>query len=87
MEAVTVNHVPDGLMPSGPEWRSRFCDEVMARKAEVFPITRGSGTKYIHVPSLKKWMDTCRRQSESNYRKYRGQDSAVKQDKTFTQTK
>ncbi len=87
VEAVTVSYVPDGLMPSGPEWRSHFCDEVMARKAEVFPITRGSGTKYIHVPSLKKWMDTCRRQSESNYRKYRGQDSAIKQDKTFKQTK
>lgn len=71
VHGVTVDEVPEGLLPSGAEWRSRFCDEVMKRKAEVFPIKRGSGSHYIHVPSLKRYVDECEKMSKKNYIEYR----------------
>lgn len=71
VHGVTVDEVPDGLLPSGKEWRSRFCDEVMERKSEVFPIKRGSGSHYIHVPSLKRHVDECGGLSRKNYIEYR----------------
>ena len=71
VHAVTVDEVPAELMPTGPEWRSAFCDEVMARKGEVFPIVRGSGSHYIHLPSLLRWSEACHKKSIENYEKYR----------------
>ncbi|MCM1504234.1 MAG: hypothetical protein NC127_03450 [Muribaculum sp.] len=71
VQAVTVNEVPDALLPAGSEWRSPFCDEVMARKSDVFPVRRGSGSHYIHLPSLKQWNTECRRRSLENYNEFR----------------
>lgn len=47
---------PDGVDPSlrglGQEGRSEQCDIVKARRAEVFPIKRGSGDHYIDMQKL-----------------------------------
>ncbi len=71
VQAVTVDDVPNPLKPSGATWRSPFCDEVMARKSEVFPISRGSGSHYIHLPSLKRWNTECQRRSLECYNEFR----------------
>lgn len=71
VHGVTVGEVPPMLQPSGAEWRSPFCDEVMKRKSEVFPVKRGSGSHYIKVEALKRHNEDCRLLSERNYRIYR----------------
>lgn len=50
---VTVDDVPESLRPHGEEWRSLECDSVLVRKAEVFPIDRGSGKRYIDMNALR----------------------------------
>lgn len=60
---VTVDSVPEDMQPEPSTWRSRFCDEVNARKAEVFPIKRGSGSRYINIPRLRRYNDAFRLKS------------------------
>ena len=64
---VTVDSVPDVLQPSPETWRSKACDEVVARKNNVFPIKRGSGSHYIDVKALRHYNDSCKVES---YRQY-----------------
>jgi len=67
---VTLDSIPHDMQPELSTWRSRFCDEVNERKAEVFPIKRGSGSHYINVSSLRRYNESFRRKSfESTYSK------------------
>lgn len=68
---VTVRFVPGQLLPDSVTGRSRLCDEVVARKHEVFPIKRGSGQHYINAARLRAYCDSCRKISLDNYRVYR----------------
>ena len=65
---VTVTDVPEELQPSPSTWRSKLCDDVVARKRKVFPVTRGSGSHYINVEALRHYNDSCRQVSLENYR-------------------
>ncbi len=65
---VTVADVPEELQPSPSTWRSKLCDDVVARKRKVFPVTRGSGSHYINVEALRHYNDSCRQVSLENYR-------------------
>ncbi len=60
---VTLDSVPEDMQPEPATWRSRFCDEVNERKAEVFPIKRGSGSHYINIPRLRLYNDSLRGKS------------------------
>lgn len=55
-EIVPVWCRPDGvdaeLRGTGPNGRSPMCDKVKARRADVFPIRKGSGDKYIDMSKL-----------------------------------
>lgn len=44
--------VDESLKGIGNEGHSPQCDIVKARKAEVFPFTKGNGEKYIHITKL-----------------------------------
>lgn len=44
--------VDTSLTADAETGRSRQCDLVLKRKAEVFPITKGNGNKYIYRPAL-----------------------------------
>lgn len=48
----TPNGVPDVLRGIGAEGHSAMCDEAKQRKAEVFPINKGNGDKYIDITKL-----------------------------------
>lgn len=55
-EIVAVRCSPDGvrddLRGNGPQGHSVMGDKVKARRAEVFPITKGNGDKYIDMEKL-----------------------------------
>lgn len=77
---VFVDDVPSGLQPAGPLWRSELCDSVVALKHNVFPITRGSGPRYIDMSVLRPLSEARRQQSLDNYRAgYERRDSISKQ--------
>ena len=44
--------VPEDLKGISPAGNAPQCDVVLKRKAEVFPIEKGNGNKYIHMPAL-----------------------------------
>lgn len=73
VEAVTLRHIPEGLLPSAPGWHSPLCDEAVARKRLAFPIIRGSGPNYIDMDYLRSVMPLQRALSEQNYKKRREQ--------------
>lgn len=49
---VTEQGVENSLKGDPATGRSRMCDIVLERKAEVFPFTKGNGNKYIDMPKL-----------------------------------
>jgi hypothetical protein len=49
-----IDSIDSGLMPVGKEWHSPLCDAAVARKHEIFPIKRGSGSHYIYLPALRR---------------------------------
>lgn len=55
-EIVPVRCLPDGVRSDlrgiGPKGHSEMGDKVKARRAEVFPITKGNGEKYIDMEKL-----------------------------------
>lgn len=65
---VTVDSVPAELIPNA-DWHSILCDSVVARKREVFSITRGSGRHYINMPVLQKYSEMNKKKSLENYRR------------------
>ena len=69
VKAVTIDNVPKELQPN-EMWHSPFCDEVVARKHEVFPIHRGSGSHYIEVKTLHRYNNGFRLLSHKEYAKY-----------------
>lgn len=44
--------VPEELQGNLPNGHSELCDRVVARKHEVFPITRGNGKQYLRIGLL-----------------------------------
>lgn len=60
---VTIDNIPEDMLPNPLTWHSPFCDEVNLRKSEVFPIKRGSGSHYINVPRLRYYNEMFRRKS------------------------
>ncbi len=53
VQAVTVNHVPDGLRPLQPGFRSADCNEVIKRKRKAFSIKRGNGQHYVNLDYIR----------------------------------
>ncbi|MBQ9077402.1 MAG: hypothetical protein IJY31_06120 [Muribaculaceae bacterium] len=76
---VTVDSVPETLLPRGKGWHSEMCDSVVARKHEVFSILRGSGSHYLDMDMIKKYSRGCKAASRKNYIDgYMRRDSIVK---------
>lgn len=73
--------VDSQLRGIGPEGRSPMCDRVKARRAEVFPIHKGSGDRYLDITTLFNaegmgYVQTLRKQNHEVYRKFgRGRKS------------
>lgn len=68
---VTVDEVTDGLRPIAPGLRSPVCDEALSRKAEAFPIRRGSGKHYIDMDALRVISNGQKKISTASYRRGR----------------
>lgn len=69
---VMVDSVPQELLPHGYLWRSPLCDRVVERKHRlVFPIHRGSGSKYMDLPQFIKESASGKNQSAEGYRQGR----------------
>ncbi len=87
---VMVDSVPAELQPDTTTWRSEFCDSVVARKREVFSISRGSGSHYLDITKLINKTGTGYSQqgvlrSRENYRKgYECRDSIKKSLKCYS---
>lgn len=64
---VMVDDVPHELQPQGEEWRSELCDSIVAKKHDVFSITRGSGKYYIDLPKVLKYSEEGHLKSMENY--------------------
>lgn len=52
VEPVTFDYIPSGLLPDS-RWHSPECDAAMQRKRLIFPLTRGSGPRYIDLRTLR----------------------------------
>ncbi len=66
---VMVDEVPSQLQPYEETGRSVLCDEVVARKHEVFSIKRGSGSHYLDMDLVKKYIDQMKVLSLEGYEK------------------
>lgn len=53
VRAVTIDSVPDELRPLSPGWRSSACNEALEHKRLAFPISRGSGKRYIDMDYVR----------------------------------
>lgn len=65
---VWVDDVPPELQPVGTEWRSPLCDSILVLKRRSFPIARGSGRRYLHMPTVMEISARQRQVSADNYR-------------------
>lgn len=65
---VWVDDVPEELQPVGKEWRSPLCDSILMLKHKAFPIARGSGRRYLHMPTVREISARQRQVSADNYR-------------------
>ncbi|MDE6267301.1 MAG: hypothetical protein K2M07_08145 [Muribaculaceae bacterium] len=74
----TINNIPVELQPTEDGMRARACNEAIARKQEVFPLSYGNGSHYIYLPAVKKFASDQRRQSRESYAERRIQrDSKI----------
>lgn len=67
VEAVTVDHVPEGMRPTLDGFRSPTCEETISKKRLAFPISRGSGPHYIDMDFLRPMIKRCHEESMKNY--------------------
>lgn len=63
----TVRSVPDDLRPLLPGFRSAAAEQSLEKKRKAFPITRGSGQKYIDMDYLRPVSAECHKISMKNY--------------------
>lgn len=63
----TVNELPDELRPTLPGYRSEAAETSLEKKRKAFPITRGSGPKYIDMDYVRQASAECHNQSMKNY--------------------
>lgn len=64
---VTIDKVPDALLPTAPGFRSPYCNETLERKHRVFGITRGSGSHYVDLDVIRECTGEQRRLSREAY--------------------
>ena len=50
----TVDFVPEALRPTAPGFRSPACDAAVEAKRLIFPITRGSGPRYLDMDRVRQ---------------------------------
>lgn len=67
VEAVTLDSIPPGLLPSAPGGRSRLCDDVNRRRAKAFPRKGKEGKWLIDMRYLQQVMPAQCRLSEQKY--------------------
>lgn len=76
-----LDNVPEELKPTAEGWRSKLCNEAIARKRKAFPIKRGSGPNYIDMEYLRPINEKMHQKSLLNYqlgRKIRDAKAQVK---------
>ena len=69
--AVTLDSIPEEIQPTEPAFTSKYGNLTLARKAEVFPITRGNGKHYINLDAIRKYDSVLRKESAEEYAKRR----------------
>ena len=70
VQLVSLSHVPDGLRPVAPGYRSPACNTVIKLKRKAFPIHHGNGNKYIDMDFLRPLNALMRQRSISEYKKH-----------------
>lgn len=66
---VMIDNVPLELQPDEKTGKSVLCDEVVNRKHQVFSIKRGSGSHYLDMDLVKKFIYEQSAISKENYDK------------------
>lgn len=75
VDVVTVDSVPEALLPNKPDGHCSAGDEAMSRMHKAFPIGRGNGQHYIDMQYLLPVMAEQHKQSVAAYeRGYRERD-------------
>ena len=61
---------PEGVMKKEGSNNCRLCDEALARRAEVFPLSRGNGKYYFNVRKAQEFMRELAPIEAENFRRY-----------------
>lgn len=69
--AVMLDDIPRQLLPSEPGFRCEYGNEMILRRAEAFPITRGSGMHYLNLDVIRRYDQSLRLQSIKEYERGR----------------
>lgn len=73
VEAVTLDSIPPGLLPSAPGGRSMLCNEVNLRRAKAFPRKGKEGKWLIDMDYLRGVIEAQRVISKQKYAEGRAQ--------------
>ena len=74
----TITDIPSELQPTEEGMRAKACNEAVARKSEVFPLTYGNGSHYLSLPTVKKYAAEQRNLSREAYAKRRAERAKIK---------
>lgn len=66
---VTLDHIPDELMPNGPRWESSLSRAVARQKRRV--VSARGNKYYVDLKSIDAINDSLREKSRENYEKGR----------------
>lgn len=67
---VTIDNVPDCVLPTEPGLRAKACNEAIERKRKVFDIRRGNGPRYVNLDYIRRISAEKRDESMRTYNTY-----------------
>lgn len=59
---------PEGVLKRADSNNCRLCDEALARRAEVFSLSRGNGKRYFNIDKVRYFMELLAPEEEKNFR-------------------
>ncbi len=72
VQLVTLDNIPDGLLPTAEGWHSPDNLDVLKLKEKAFPIHKGNGQKYIDMEYLRSLQPSLIQKSHLEYEKVYG---------------
>ena len=66
----SCNNLPEGVLKQKDSNNCRLCDEALARRAQVFPLSRGNGRNYFNVRKAQKFMRELAPIEEAYFKQY-----------------